>query len=123
MILHKKSRHGNLFLMNEKIGSKGKLKISGSNRKELFFPSTSSSRKYLKTSYTHRSANDGDSAFERMVKSLLTKINWEFVHFGGEEGSCRLVIRIPNEKKRATSHTLRGTKEDIQKALFALVEQ
>ena len=110
-------------LISKSQSVKGKLKISGSRRKELFCPSPSS-HKSLEM-YSARSASKKTTAkILKAIKASLGKINVKFSHFMGEGEDCRLTIKIPNHKKDSTtSRTFRGTISDIKKEFDDFVKQ
>ena len=96
---------------------KSRLKINGSH-----FKTSSSFRSNTGVSSALRTKHYTKSAFVDEVKALLAKINGKFVHLGDSGEQCRLVVRIPREKRGTTSHTFVGTLSDIRRELNALVD-
>ncbi len=118
-----KRRQDRLGALVSKSQKDKRLKLSGSSRKELFFPS-SSSHKNLEM-YSARSASKKTTAKTlKEIKASIGKRNVKFSHFMGEGEDCRLTIKIPNHKKDGTtSHTFRGTISDIKREFDDFVKQ
>lgn len=107
--------------MNRKIG---KLKVNGSRSKDLLLPSSSSFRRGLKTAPACRPLSDTDDSFITQVKTVLAKINGEFVYFKREESKvCRLVVRVPNDKDSTNSHTFSGKLVEVKRDFYSLIKQ
>jgi hypothetical protein len=119
-----KNRKDQLEALTSKNRSvRGKLKLSGSSRKKLFFPSSSSHQNL--EMYSARSASKKTTTkILKEIKAHLGKINAKFSHFMGEGEDCRLTIKIPNLKKDGTtSRTFRGTISDIKREFDDFVKQ
>lgn len=62
-------------------------------------------------------------AFIKEVKKMIRPVGGGFLNFKEEKSQDRLRVRMPDGKGRTTIYALKGTKDQIRKALADLVER